>query len=124
MSATSTTRVAALVPEEQVSVFQEALSVEGVKVVHAADPNAAATTASVILCDADSKDGWPGMMPQILDRQPKARVILMSRLADERMWVEALNAGAHDLLAKPCPQQALCAAVRSALQLRWQPQAA
>jgi DNA-binding NtrC family response regulator len=113
-----------LVPEEHLNAFQKALSEEGVKVVHAADPAAAATASSVILCDADSKDGWSGMMPQILNRQPKARVILMSRLADERMWVEALNAGAHDLLAKPCPQQALCAAVRSALEPRWQFQAA
>jgi DNA-binding NarL/FixJ family response regulator len=121
MSRTSTARVAALVPEEQVNVIREALAVEGVKVVHAADPKEAAeTSATVILCDADSKGGWPGViresvMPEILGRHPKARIILLSRLADERMWVEALNAGAHDLLPKPCPQKELCSAVRSAL---------
>jgi DNA-binding NtrC family response regulator len=118
-------RVAALVPEEQVNAIREALAVEGVKVVHAADPKEAAqTSATVILCDADSRRGWSGMMPEILGRQPKARVILLSRLADERMWVEALNAGAHDLLPNPCPQRNLCSAVKSALSPRWHTQAA
>ncbi len=121
-----TARVAALVPEEQVNALREALkALQGVKVVYAADPTEAAqTSATVILCDADSSDGWTGMMPQILGRQPKARVILLSRLADEQMWIDALNAGAHDLLPKPCPQRELCSAVRSALRPQWQAQAA
>ena len=131
MSPMSTARrVAALVPEEQVNVIREALAIVGVKVVHAADlQQAAQSSATVILCDADSRGGWPGVMresvmPEILSRQPKARVILLSRLADEHMWVEALNAGAHDLLPKPCPQRELCSAVRSALNPRWAAQAA
>jgi DNA-binding NtrC family response regulator len=114
-----------MVPEDHVNVIREALADEGIKVVHAAGPKEAAqTSASVILCDADSRGGWTGMIPEILGRQPKARVILLSRLADEQMWVEALNAGAHDLLPKPCPKHDLCSAVRSALNPRWQTQAA
>jgi len=112
----TTTRVAALVPEEQVTAIRDALADEGVKVVHASDPkDVAQTSATVILCDADAGGGWPELMSRILGRLPKARVILLSRLADERMWVSALNAGAHDLLPKPCPQRDLCSAVRSAL---------
>lgn len=116
-----TTCVAALVPEETVDALQEALADEGVKVVHATDPQQAAqASAQVILCDADSRSGWP----EILRWQPQARVILLSRLADERMWVDTLSAGAHDLLRRPCPQRELCFAVRSALGPRVQARAA
>jgi DNA-binding response OmpR family regulator len=113
------------VPEEQLPPIRDALAVDGVNVVYAAHPKeAAGTSASVILCDADSSGGWPGMIHEILGLLPKARIILLSRLADERMWVEALGAGAQDLLTNPCQHRELSYAVRSALNPHGQTQAA
>ena len=45
-------------------------------------------------------------------------VVLLIRLADERLWVETLDAGAFDLLEKPCRPEALCWVVSTALKHR------
>jgi len=55
----------------------------------------------VVVCECASGPAWK----QLLDRLPKLaeppHLILASRLADDRLWAEALNLGAYDLLAKP-----------------------
>lgn len=56
----------------------------------------------VVLCDNDHQpDEWKEMLDHI-NRLPEAPcLIVTSRQADDRLWVEALNLGAYDVLAKP-----------------------
>ncbi len=49
-------------------------------------------------------------------------LIVSSRLADERLWAEALNLGAYDVLAKPFDQGEVIRVIESAW-LRWPPPA-
>ncbi|HLK46753.1 MAG TPA: response regulator [Bryobacteraceae bacterium] len=57
------------------------------------------TRIPIVVCDADF--GWR----QVLDKFPSLPdppfLIVTSRLADDRLWSEALNLGAYDVLAKP-----------------------
>jgi DNA-binding response OmpR family regulator len=46
-------------------------------------------------------------------------LIVTSRLADEQLWAEALNLGAHDVLAKPYDHREVTWALYAAWQ-RWQ----
>jgi len=45
-------------------------------------------------------------------------LVVTSRLADDRLWAEALNLGAYDVLAKPFDKTEVNRIVRSAW-LRW-----
>ena len=57
---------------------------------------------SVIVCDCDALPGaWIDLVNDLLDMPTPASLILTSRLADDRLWAEALNLGAWDVLAKP-----------------------
>jgi DNA-binding NtrC family response regulator len=60
----------------------------------------------------------PGSWHQLLERTPSMPhsplVIITSRLADERMWAEALNLGAWDVLAKPFDRIEVSRAVETA----------
>jgi DNA-binding NarL/FixJ family response regulator len=58
---------------------------------------------------------WREAMGHFLNMHPDTRVLFVSRLADERMWIEVLATGAHDLLSKPYSQAELRQAVRRAL---------
>ena len=51
----------------------------------------------------------------------RLRLIVTSRLADDRLWAEALNLGAYDVLAKPFERMELVRSVSSAW-LHWLPQ--
>jgi DNA-binding response OmpR family regulator len=54
------------------------------------------------LCDCDLKPGTSQEMLDYLSLLPDPPLlILSSRLPDERLWAEALNLGAYDMLAKP-----------------------
>ncbi len=57
----------------------------------------------VILCECDlDQYTWINMLEEVNKLSPDAPpLIVTSRLADERLWVEALNLGAYDVLAKP-----------------------
>jgi DNA-binding response OmpR family regulator len=56
----------------------------------------------IVICDCDSSLGsWSGMLDQISPLPDPPLFIVTSRLADERLWAEALNLGAWDVLAKP-----------------------
>ena len=58
--------------------------------------------APVVLCDQDSMPGiWKEMLIRfaLLDQPPC--LIVVSRLADDRFWAEALNRGAYDVLLRP-----------------------
>jgi response regulator RpfG family c-di-GMP phosphodiesterase len=57
---------------------------------------------SVILCDRDlMSDTWLDILENIKHLPHPPTLIVTSRLADNRLWAEALNLGAWDVLAKP-----------------------
>ena len=73
--------------------------------------------ASVILCDADSLD-WKEAVNLFQRLKTPGAVVLLTRLADERLWVETLDAGAFDLLEKPYRPENLRWVVSTALKRR------
>jgi len=44
---------------------------------------------------------WREMLAEAAQLLPPPFLIVTCRLADERLWAEALNVGAYDVLAKP-----------------------
>lgn len=73
----------------------------------------------VILCECDLAPGTWRDLVEHLGRLPYApSVIVSSRIADERLWSEALNLGAWDVLAKPFKRTEVFCAV-SAAWLHW-----
>ncbi len=114
----SNTGVTALVQGEQFNQIHDALEPLGIGVIRVERVKQAVEAAPrVVVCEADSSGSWRRIIRQILEARPEARVVLLSRVADERMWVEALSAGAHDLLSQPCSVQELCGTVLGALGL-------
>ena len=73
--------------------------------------------ASVILCDADCLD-WKEAVNLFQRLKTPGAVVLLTRLADERFWVETLEAGAFDLLEKPYRPEDLRWVVSTALKRR------
>ena|SRR5690242_1039361 len=73
----------------------------------------------MVLCDGDSD---PSLWRELLDevrRLPEAPfLIVTSRLADDRLWSEALNLGAYDVLTKPFEESEVTR-VLSMAWLRW-----
>ena len=62
----------------------------------------ASSPLPVVICERELPDGnWKRLYDQTeaLPRPP--RFIVSSRLADEYLWAEVLNVGAHDVLATP-----------------------
>jgi DNA-binding NtrC family response regulator len=56
----------------------------------------------VVICDCDISSGaWREMLDHISLLPDAPLLIVTSRQADERLWAEALNLGAWDVLAKP-----------------------
>ncbi|HUI83138.1 MAG TPA: hypothetical protein VL240_02895 [Candidatus Binatia bacterium] len=56
----------------------------------------------VVLVECDVYPAaWKGMLQHVSRFAHPPRLIVTSRLADERLWAEALNLGAYDVLAKP-----------------------
>lgn len=56
----------------------------------------------IVLCDCDLKPGtWQEMLDYVSLLPDPPLLILSSHLPDERLWAEALNRGAYDVLAKP-----------------------
>jgi DNA-binding response OmpR family regulator len=56
----------------------------------------------IILCDRDrTADAWKELLEQFDGLSSPPLLIVASRLADDHLWVEALNLGAYDVLAKP-----------------------
>jgi DNA-binding NtrC family response regulator len=56
----------------------------------------------VVICRADLIERpWQDLLQELEVFQPPPRLILASRLADNTLWAEALNLGAHDLLLMP-----------------------
>jgi DNA-binding NtrC family response regulator len=60
------------------------------------------TTIPIVICDCDiSSNSWTEILDRVSVLPDAPLFIVSSRLADERLWAEALNLGAWDVLAKP-----------------------
>jgi DNA-binding NtrC family response regulator len=55
----------------------------------------------VVICDAEQGDDWQWLLHEVAAMPAPPRLIVSSRLADERLWAEALNLGGYDVLATP-----------------------
>ena len=56
----------------------------------------------VVITERDLPDGdWRGVLEAVHSLPSPPLVIVTSLKADERLWAEALNLGAYDVLAKP-----------------------
>lgn len=53
----------------------------------------------IVLCD--SAAGWREVLDEVRSIPHPPALIVTSRIADDRLWSEALNLGAYDVLAKP-----------------------
>lgn len=72
---------------------------------------------SVVLCERDLISGtWIDILTHIQPMPNPPSLIVTSRLADDRLWAEALNLGAWDVLAKPFDRCEVLRSVRSAWQ--------
>jgi len=69
----------------------------------------------IVLCDG----GWQEMLLDLATLSDPPFLIVTSHLADNRLWSEALNLGAYDVLAKPY-DAAEVIRVLSMAWLRWQ----
>lgn len=70
----------------------------------------------VIVCERELPDGdWRDVLEVASSLLSPPPVIVTSRLADEHLWVEVLNLGGHDVLAKPLDKQE----VSRSLNLAW-----
>ena|SRR5579884_2873629 len=72
---------------------------------------------SLIVCEKDLPDGtWKDVFREAggLDNPPP--VVVVSRLADERLWAEVLNWGGFDVLLKPFEPSEVRRVMRMALR--------
>lgn len=75
---------------------------------------------SVILCEsAIGQDSWKELLEDMQDAVNSSVLIVTSLHADERLWAEALNLGAYDVIAKPFRPAELIHAAKSAC-MYWQ----
>lgn len=59
----------------------------------------------ILLCGCDHKPNiWKEMLEELTPLSNPPLMIVTSRTADDRLWAEALNLGAYDVLAKPYDQ--------------------
>lgn len=56
----------------------------------------------LVVCDDDlGTETWRELWDEVAHLPDTPSLIVTSRLADERLWAEALNLGAYDVLARP-----------------------
>ena len=73
----------------------------------------------VVLCERDLRPGsWIDVLDGLRTVPDAPPLIVTSRVADEKLWAEALNLGAYDVLAKPFDRQELVRSV-SLAWLHW-----
>jgi DNA-binding NtrC family response regulator len=74
---------------------------------------------AVLLCERYLLPGtWIDVLEHINALPNAPSLIVASRLADDRLWAEALNLGAWDVLAKPFDRTEVIRSVKSAWQHR------
>jgi DNA-binding NtrC family response regulator len=71
----------------------------------------------IVICDDEVAPGaWGDLLSHISFFPDPPLLIVTSRLADERLWAEAVNLGAWDVLAKPFDAQEVIRIVSVAWQ--------
>ena len=75
----------------------------------------------VVVCERDLHPySWKDLLGGVAAYPSPPLVIVTSRHADDHLWAEALNLGAHDVLAKPFLPSEVVRTVRfAALHWRW-----
>ncbi len=74
----------------------------------------------VIVCSRDLPDGdWQQLLGLSAICKPPAKVIVVSRLADNRLWSEVLNLGGYDLLAAPLDEREVSYVLDSAFRISY-----
>jgi len=77
---------------------------------------------SVVVYDCDSTpEDWKNLLDRIRRLPRVPAVILTSRMADDRLWTEALKLGAWDVLPKPLSTAEVVRSVRCGWE-RWRNQ--
>ena len=72
---------------------------------------------TVVLCERSLVTGtWFDMLEHITAMRNAPSLIVTSRLANDRLWAEALNLGAWDVLAKPFDRSEVLRSVKSGWQ--------
>lgn len=71
---------------------------------------------AVVICNRDqARAPWRELLEELKGLPDPPLVIVASRLADERLWAEALNLGAWDVVAKPFDGLEMARVLTSAL---------
>jgi DNA-binding response OmpR family regulator len=70
----------------------------------------------VVISDHDLSNGycWKDLLQELGVLEDPPPLIVVTRLADDFLWAEVLNLGAHDLLAKPFDKRDVLHAVSTA----------
>ncbi len=72
---------------------------------------------AVVFCESELLPGtYIDLLEHITAKPKPPSLIVASRLADERLWAEALNLGAWDVLAKPFDRGEVLRSVKSGWQ--------
>ncbi len=83
-------------------------------------PVRGASSVGVVISDSRFPDGscWKDLLRELEKLGDPPPLIVVDRLADDRLWAEVLNLGAYDLLAKPFDRREVRHAVMSACRRR------
>jgi len=74
----------------------------------------------VVVCESDLRPGtWKEVLEQLRTLPDPPFLIVTSKFADDRLWAEALNLGAYDVLAQPFDGMEVTRIV-SIAWLRWE----
>lgn len=77
-------------------------------------------SVAILMCESRTSAGsWREMLDLLSFLNDPPLLIVTSRLADERLWAEALNLGAYDVLAKPYERNEVVRVVSTAW-ITWQ----
>ena len=69
----------------------------------------------IVICESDVAGvSWKEMLEQLKLLEASPSLLVTSRLADEQLWVEALNLGAYDVVSKPFDSSELTRVLDSA----------
>lgn len=70
---------------------------------------------SIVICERDLPDGtWKDILQALDTLSDRPFLIVMSRLADDHLWVAVLNLGGYDVLLKPLDDKEVTRSIASA----------
>jgi len=74
------------------------------------------TSYDLLLVHAELPDGsWQDLLPFVRNYERPCEMIVVSRLGDERLWVEVMARGAYDLIAEPYEAREVLRIIQGAL---------